>query len=77
MWSGIGGIAIKKHMVDIDDVLSDEWDHQLAGSFGPEEHKELRAVIHNISIMFEVRDHNSVVLTTGDLRQAVEKYNSI
>jgi len=76
MWELIGGILMK-HKLVATDILTHEWDYQLAGSFGRGEHKELRAVVHNVSIRFEVRDHSTVVLVTGDLQQAVEKYNSI
>ncbi len=62
----------KRHELDIENALKQEWQHVLASAAN----KRLLAVVRNVSIKFQVEVMGEVVLTTGDLRQAAEKYNS-
>ena len=63
------------HKINAEDFEMYEFSHQIAGSFGRGEHKELLAVVKGGNIKFEVRSQKILIETTTIIAVAVAAYN--
>ncbi len=64
-----------KHTIKISDAEQYEFEHQIAGSFGKDEHKELKAVVAGTEVHFEVWSHRKMICNTTRIAEAVTAYN--
>lgn len=67
------------HTINISGLKRFKFEHQLAGSFGEREHKELLAVVTTVksSVEYFVYDHREVVFSGSNIEDAISHYNSI
>lgn len=64
-----------KHTISISDAETYEFSHQIAGSFGKGEHKELKAVVSGLDVRYEVWSHRKLIYNTTRIAEAVTAYN--
>lgn len=64
------------HQINIGEVEDYAFEHQIAGSFGKGSNKELKAVVCNGLVRYEVYSQKRLILGTGFVLKAVEAYNN-
>jgi hypothetical protein len=66
-----------EHKITCDDLKNYEFDHQVAGSFGKDVHKELKIVVKGMDVHYEVWSYRMIIVSTKNQLEAVGAYNSI
>ena len=65
------------HQIKLADFKGYKVSHQMVGAFGKGENKELRIVVVDGEIEYEVLEKNKLSLTTSSIESAIDRYNSI
>ena len=67
-----------KHIINKEDLQDFTRDVQLGGAYGEKQNKSLYMRVYlNTNTQFIVLDHRKEVLTTNNLDEAIEFYNSL
>lgn len=64
------------HQIKLETVEDYAFEHQIAASFGKGANKELKALVANGLIKYEVYNQKELIVSTGSAMKAVEAYNT-